>query len=166
MTTRYILALLLAENTALPPLRLILCATAPLSVELAAETEARYGAPLQEIYGFTEAGMVASRRTTEGVLWHGLPGVRMWRDATGTKVGGGHVPVETGFPDRVELQDAHSFVLHGRGADLVNIAGKRVSLAYLNQQLSGIDGVEDGVLMPDEQQTVITVQSRSSSRLD
>jgi acyl-coenzyme A synthetase/AMP-(fatty) acid ligase len=157
VTTPIHLRALLAENTILPPLRLILCATAPLSAELAAEAETRYGAPLQEIYGFTEAGMVASRRTAEGLLWHALPGVRMWRDATGAKVGGGHIPVETGFPDLVELQDAHTFVLQGRGADQVNIAGKRVSLAYLNQQLSAIDGVEDGVFfMPDEQQARIT----------
>jgi acyl-coenzyme A synthetase/AMP-(fatty) acid ligase len=157
VTTPVHLRALLAEKSGLPSLRLMLCATAPLSANLAAEAEARYGAPLHEIYGFTEAGMVASRRTTQGLLWHALPGVRVWRDATGTKVGGGHIPVETGFPDLVELQDAHSFVLHGRGADLVNIAGKRVSLAYLNQQLSAIEGVEDGVFfMPDEAPAGVT----------
>jgi acyl-coenzyme A synthetase/AMP-(fatty) acid ligase len=38
--------------------------------------------------------------------------------------------------------------LHGRHADLINIAGKRASLAYLNQQLGAIPGVEDGVFLP------------------
>ena len=34
---------------------------------------------------------------------------------------------------------------------MVNIAGKRSSLAYLTAQLMAIDGVEDGVfLMPDD----------------
>jgi len=34
--------------------------------------------------------------------------------------------------------------LHGRVADLVNIAGKRSSLAYLSHQLNSIPGVVDG----------------------
>jgi acyl-coenzyme A synthetase/AMP-(fatty) acid ligase len=157
VTTPVHLRALLAEETSLPPLRLIVCATAPLPAELAAQTEARYAAPLHEIYGFTEAGMVASRRTTREAQWHALPGVRVWRDTGGVKVAGGHVQEEVAFGDMVELEDAHTFVLQGRSADLVNIAGKRTSLAYLNQQLAAIEGVEDGVFfMPDEVSGTIT----------
>jgi len=151
VTTPVHLRALLAEESSLPRLRLILCATAPLPPDLAAEAEARYGAPLHEIYGFTEAGMVATRRTTVGEQWHALPGVRLWRDDQGVRVAGGHVEREVGFTDVVELEDEHTFVLHGRSADLVNIAGKRSSLAYLNQQLMSIQGVEDGVFfMPED----------------
>jgi acyl-coenzyme A synthetase/AMP-(fatty) acid ligase len=157
VTTPVHLRALLSEESSLPPLRLIVCATAPLSPAMAGEAETRYGAPLYEIYGFTEAGMVASRRTTQGPRWHVLPGVRVWRDAAGAKVGGGHVEGEAAFTDVVELEDAHSFLLHGRGADLVNIAGKRTSLAYLDQQLGAIEGVEDAVFfMPDEDQAGVT----------
>jgi acyl-coenzyme A synthetase/AMP-(fatty) acid ligase len=157
VTTPTHLRALLAEERSLPPLRLILCATAPLAPAMAEEVEARYGAPLHEIYGFTEAGMVASRRTTLGPQWHVLPGVRVWRDADGAKVGGGHVEGEVAFTDVVELEDAHTFLLQGRGADLVNIAGKRTSLAYLNQQLNAIVGVDDGVFfMPDEDQAGVS----------
>jgi acyl-coenzyme A synthetase/AMP-(fatty) acid ligase len=61
------------------------------------------------------------------------------------------------FTDVVELEDAYTFVLHGRSADLINIAGKRTSLAYLDQQLASIEGVEDGVFfMPDEMADRIT----------
>ena len=42
--------------------------------------------------------------------------------------------------DVLELIDADRFLLHGRLADLVNIAGKRSSLAYLNHQLNSIAG--------------------------
>jgi acyl-coenzyme A synthetase/AMP-(fatty) acid ligase len=150
VTTPVHLRALLAEQTHLPPLRLILSATAPLSAEMAAEAEARYSAPLHEVYGFTEAGMVATRRTAQGPQWHALPGVRLWRDDRGVRVGGGHVPAEVGATDLIELKDPHTFLLHGRSADLVNIAGKRSSLAYLDQQLVAIEGVEDGVFfMPD-----------------
>lgn len=55
--------------------------------------------------------------------------------------------------DVIDLVDAGPtrFLLHGRHADLVNIAGKRTSLGYLNYQLSTIPGVRDGVfLLPSE----------------
>jgi acyl-coenzyme A synthetase/AMP-(fatty) acid ligase len=157
ITTPVHLRALLAEEGRLAPLRLILSATAPLSVAVAAESEARYGAPVHEIYGFTEAGMVASRRTTQGLQWRALPGVRLWRETDGVKAGGGHVQTDAAFTDVVELEDAYTFVLHGRSADLINIAGKRTSLAYLDQQLASIEGVEDGVFfMPDDTADRIT----------
>ncbi len=77
VTTPVHLRALLADSVALPELELIICATAPLSPEMAAQAEARFKAPLHEVYGFTEAGMVATRRTIDGPLWHTLPGVRL-----------------------------------------------------------------------------------------
>ncbi len=59
------LRVLLAEPDDLPPADFLLCATAPLSPQLAAQAEARFGAPLYEIYGCTESGGIASRRTIE-----------------------------------------------------------------------------------------------------
>jgi len=157
VTTPVHLRALLAEERELPRLELILCATAPLSAEMAAEAEERYRAPVREIFGFTEAGMVATRRTTQGSQWHALPGVRLWRDRDGVRVGGGHVQTDVAFTDLVTLEDAHTFSLQGRSADLVNIAGKRSSVAYLNQQLLAIEGVDDGVFfLPDGPQESIT----------
>ena len=43
-----------------------------------------------------------------------------------------------------ELTGGDRFLLHGRVAELVNIAGKRSSLGYLNHQLNSIPGVLDG----------------------
>jgi acyl-coenzyme A synthetase/AMP-(fatty) acid ligase len=45
----------------------------------------------------------------------------------------------------VELHEDASFSLHGRLADLVNIAGKRTSLVHLNYHLNAVPGVRDGV---------------------
>ena len=54
--------------------------------------------------------------------------------------------------DVIEPIDEEHFTLHGRTADLINIAGKRTSLANLNYHLNAIDGVSDGVFyMPAEQ---------------
>ncbi len=45
------------------------------------------------------------------------------------------------------------FLLHGRTADLVNIAGKRTSLAHLNYHLNSIEGVRDGAFVVPEQES-------------
>ena len=132
----------------------IVSATAPLSAELAREAEARTGADLFEIYGCTEAGQVATRRTALGEDWQLLDGLRLRESAGQAVVHGGHVEQPTPLQDVIELRaDARHFVLHGRFADMVNIAGKRNSLRYLDHQLLSIPGVEDGVFyMPDETQ--------------
>ncbi len=53
--------------------------------------------------------------------------------------------------DIVHIQADGRFRLVGRTADLVNIAGKRTSLAYLNHQLNAIPGVIDGAFyLPDD----------------
>ena len=52
--------------------------------------------------------------------------------------------------DLIEPVGDIQFLLHGRLADMINIAGKRHSLASLNHLLNGIPGVTDGVFyMPD-----------------
>ncbi|HEX4986515.1 MAG TPA: AMP-binding protein [Burkholderiales bacterium] len=151
VTTPVHLRALLQEGTPLPALRLVVCATAPLSEQLAVQAEERFGAPLHEVYGFTEAGMVATRRTVESSAWRCLRDVRL-RDAGGAmRVGGGHVEVEAAFSDIIEPLGDDAFRLLGRDSDLVNIAGKRTSLGYLNHQISGIEGVRDAAfLLPED----------------
>jgi acyl-coenzyme A synthetase/AMP-(fatty) acid ligase len=62
------------------------------------------------------------------------------------------VALEVPLPDMIELRGAGRFLLHGRTTDLVNIAGKRTSLAHLNYHLNSIEGVRDGVFVVPEQQ--------------
>ncbi len=151
VTTPVHLRTLLSEAAELPALEFVLCATAHLAPQLAREAEMRFAAPLYEIYGCTEAGMVASRRTTEGAAWQLLPGVELRQDERGSRVLGGHVEIEAPLSDVIERNADGTFMLHGRTADMVNIAGKRTSLASLNHHLNAIPGVQDGVfLMPDE----------------
>src|SRR5688572_15736233 len=54
------------DGEAVPAVERIVSATAPLSVALARRAEQATGAELHEIYGCTEAGQVATRRTSEG----------------------------------------------------------------------------------------------------
>ncbi|MFP4905979.1 AMP-binding protein, partial [Paraburkholderia sp. BR14261] len=135
---------LLATDHALPPAELVLSATAPLSEKLALEAETRLKAPLVEIYGSTETGQIATRRTAKGATWQLFPQVRFEARASAVQddegptmwVSGGHVEEPVPMGDAIELLDAQRFLLHGRKADLINIAGKRTSLAYLNHQLN------------------------------
>lgn len=151
VTTPYHLGALMASDLDWPALDLCLSATAPLGTELAARVEARSGAPVHEIYGSTESGQLATRRTTDGAIWQLLPGVRLVQDADTTSACDGHVEGVVPLSDIIELQDGGRFLLHGRHADLVNIAGKRSSLAYLNHQLCAIEGVQEGAFfLPDE----------------
>lgn len=157
VTTPTHLRVLLAEPDELPALDLVLCATAPLSPQLAAQAEARFAAPLHEVYGCTEAGQVATRRTVANEEWRALPGVSLRGDAAGAWVSGGHVPGEVLLADVIELRGQEKFLLHGRTADLVNIAGKRTSLAHLNYHLNSIEGVLDGVfVLPEEKGEAVT----------
>lgn len=157
VTTPVHLRALLAQTAAVPGVDLLLCATAPLSPQLAAQAEARFGAPLYEIYGCTEAGQVATRRTVESAEWRALRGIVLRQDERGTWAAGGHVEAEVLLADVIELRETDKFFLHGRTADLVNIAGKRTSLANLNYHLNSIDGVRDGVfVMPDDGAAAVT----------
>ena len=151
VTTPVHLKVLLACGLDIPLVDLLLSATAPLSPQLAEAAEARLEAPLFEIYGSTETGQIASRRTTEGAQWRLFPGVALRSHEGRAWASGGHVERPLPMADELELLDAERFLLHGRSADLVNIAGKRSSLGYLDHQLNAVPGVADGAFfMPDD----------------
>ncbi len=136
---------LLAAEVALPEIDLVVSATAPLSRDLAREVEEKFATRLLEIYGSTETGQIATRRTAQTMEWQLWPGVTLTlKDDGQAWAQGGHVEQPTLMCDVLELTEGDRFLLHGRTADLVNIAGKRSSLAYLNHQLNSIQGVVDG----------------------
>ncbi len=144
VTTPFHLKMLLDADIVLPQIDLAVCATAPLAPQLAACAEAALGAPLMEIYGCTEAGQVASRRTTDGPEWQVYDGLVLSNDGAHTLVQGGHVPEPTPLADVLDVVDAQTFRLLGRSNDLINVAGKRSSLSHLNHHLNSVEGVQDG----------------------
>jgi acyl-coenzyme A synthetase/AMP-(fatty) acid ligase len=144
ITTPVHLRALLGAELPLPATDLMVCSTAPLPQQLAQETEQRFATRLLEIYGSTETGQIAARRPTQGPQWRLFPGVQLVSEGEVTFAHGGHIEQRTRMNDVLELTAAGHFLLHGRVTDLVNIAGKRSSLAYLNHQLNSIPGVLDG----------------------
>jgi acyl-CoA synthetase (AMP-forming)/AMP-acid ligase II len=157
VTTPFHLKTLLLSGIELPPVDLILSATAPLSPQLALQAEQAMGGVLLEIYGSTESGQVATRRTTESEIWETFGEIRVHAEPT---EGGGperfifqgdFMPEPTPMADVLELLDERRFRLFGRANDLIHVAGRRSSLAHLNYHLNSIAGVEDGAFwLPDE----------------
>ena len=93
VTTPVHLKALLLSGAALPPVDLVLSATAPLSPQLAQQAESRLAGRLIEIYGCTEAGQVATRRTTATEVWTTLAGLRIGsRPATTASASGQRRP--------------------------------------------------------------------------
>ena len=130
-----------------PACSLVLSSTAPLDRELAALAEQSFGCVLYEVYGSTETGAVAGRRTVDGPLWTPYPGIRLAGDGMKpTHVLADHLPVSIPLMDRVEVDDDGRFKLLGRLDDMLDIAGKHASLSGLNRRLLAIPGVDDGAM--------------------
>lgn len=130
-----------------PPVALVISATAPLSAELARLVEERLGTRVAEIYGCTEAGSVASRRTLDGPDWHWYDSAAAAARGDACTVTADFLPAPVPLNDVLELRENGTFRLLGRSTDLVKIAGKRASLADLNLRLNAIPGVTDGVFV-------------------
>ncbi|HJT98033.1 MAG TPA: AMP-binding protein [Rhodanobacteraceae bacterium] len=145
VTTPIHLQALVRDPVELPPLAGITSATAPLSCELAAEAEARYGAPVLELFGSTETCVIAHRRAACESAWRLYPDIALKPQPDGTLVDAPYFAQPVVLQDIVELLPDHAFHLRGRNADLVEIAGKRASLADLTRRLLALTGVTDAI---------------------
>jgi acyl-coenzyme A synthetase/AMP-(fatty) acid ligase len=150
VTTPIHLRALIAAEVALPELQSVISATAPLSPKLAGRIEAHFHTTVFEIFGFSEAGTIATRRTVEGARWRTCDGLTLSRTDEACFVDASHFPAPVPLQDTVELHSPQVFELLGRSEDNINIAGKRTSLSGLNAMLNAIDGVTDGAFHPSD----------------
>ncbi len=155
ITTPLQMRALLQAGAELPELERVISATAPLYPELAAEAERRWSTQVWEIFGATEVGSIATRRTVAGDVWTAYPRVRLH----GSRIHAGEEETLVTGPfaepcalnDLVERLDAVRFRVLGRRTDVVKLGGRRTSLAGLNRVLTSIDGVLDGLFVaPDD----------------
>ncbi|MEP6738784.1 MAG: class I adenylate-forming enzyme family protein [Caldimonas sp.] len=129
-----------------PSCSVVIVSTMPLTRAVARQSELLVQAPVLEIYGSTETGALAMRRTARDMRWLPMDGVQL-ECADGATVGrGSHFASPVRLLDEVALDANGSFTLLGRRADLIKIAGHRASLAGLNLLLQDLPGLEDGVL--------------------
>ncbi|VAW90128.1 FIGfam138462: Acyl-CoA synthetase, AMP-(fatty) acid ligase [hydrothermal vent metagenome] len=151
VTTPVHLRAMIKSGIEMPPVVTMISATAPLTNDISRQAEQAFDCEVEEIYGCTEAGSLATRRTSAEESWRMLDGIVLSEERGQAFVSAPHLPDITRLQDRLEPLDRHSFRFIGRGSDLVNIAGKRISLADVTHKLLSINGVEDAVVfMPEE----------------
>ncbi len=140
------------EKTRLPRPAFILSASAPLARAIAQEAEALFDTRVIEVYGSTEIGAFASRRSVQDDIWETFDGVKVSSEpeTEGYRVEADYARESVLLSDVVEILSPTRFRLLGRNTDLIKIGGKRASLLNLNQQLQEIAGVQDGVFVLED----------------
>ena len=150
VTTPIHLRHLLGSPLQMPLVDQLVSATAPLDQSVATTAETRFGGRLDEIFGFTEAGSIATRRSSVEQVWTLLDGMRIAGKNSRASISGWQLPATEELQDWIEVIDEQHFRYLGRAADMINVGGKRASLAELTQKLLQIDGIIDGVVfLPD-----------------
>tara|TARA_R100001143_G_scaffold56064_1_gene52470 strand:+ start:4979 stop:6559 length:1581 start_codon:yes stop_codon:yes gene_type:complete len=146
ITTPLHLRALLEQKIALPEIYRIVTATAPLAPELAIAAEAACGAQVIEVFGSTETGMIATRKTARATSYTVRSDtiVTLNDAGTGALVNAPHFKWPVSLQDRLQLTP-EGFQVLGRGQDMVKVAGKRASMSGLSAILSALPGVKDGV---------------------
>jgi acyl-coenzyme A synthetase/AMP-(fatty) acid ligase len=150
VTTPTHLKVLVDAAVELPALERVVSATAPMTVALARRIEAAWQTTLVEIYGCTEAGVMAHRRPSQSESWHTFSGGTMSTSSGAAEYLAPQLRGPVPLHDVLELRSATEFLLRGRDGDMIKVAGKRASLADLTRQILAVPGVEDAVVfLPD-----------------
>jgi len=121
----------------------------------AAFFHAKTGIAVTEIFGSTETGGIAWRRSpADSQAWQPFDDVQWKIERERLLARSDFLSPELprdrdGFfatADRAEPGAGLSFTLHGRADDIVKVGGKRVDLAEVCAKIKQIDGVEDAVV--------------------
>jgi acyl-coenzyme A synthetase/AMP-(fatty) acid ligase len=153
VTTPVHLRTLTGAGIGFPSTALIVTATAPLEGELACTAEDAFDAPVLDLLGSTETCVIASRQPAREISWTLYDGVRLVSRADATRVEAPWFEEPAELQDLVEYCPDGRFLLKGRNADMIEVAGKRASLAELTRRMLAIPGVRDAVVFqPDDVQ--------------
>ena len=146
VTTPVHLRSLVAASVDLPEVGVVISATAPLERELARAVERALGATLLEMFGSTETCVIATRLTAREDAWRLYPGVKLAPSPDGATVTAPWFDAATTLADVIELVPPDGFVVRGRNVDMIEVAGKRASLADLTRRILDIPGVRDAIV--------------------
>jgi acyl-coenzyme A synthetase/AMP-(fatty) acid ligase len=154
ITTPIHLKTCIQSGLSFPDIDMIISATAPLDYQIAESSETLFNCPVMEIFGSTETGVIASRRTIKGSTWLLFDQVKARQEESGTfSIKGPHHGEWIELNDHLKIIDDQHFELIGRHSDMIKIAGKRASLSDLSIKLNSIEGVVDGVIFQKESNT-------------
>jgi len=131
VTTPVHLRALVESDLDFPKADIILCATSPLTQDLARRAEQKFQAELREVYGCSEVGSMALRKTGTETKWLKFNGIQFSSNQGKTIASTEYLPAEIELNDRIVLDENNRFELLGRSDDMVDIAGKRGSLTEI-----------------------------------
>ena len=136
-----------------PALSAIVSAGGPLAAEIRLQLKTWSGVSATEIYGSTEAGVMAHRQdVSDEAPFTLFSDVTCEVSPERTILHSGHVATSLTLDDRIELMGARRIKLLGRSDRIVKIEEKRVSLNAIEaalQQLPGISGAAACVVKRD-----------------
>jgi acyl-coenzyme A synthetase/AMP-(fatty) acid ligase len=141
-----------------PQVAAIVSATAPLDRALASAVEQKLGGTMLEVFGSTETCAIAQRRTAHEERWRVFEGIELTPSESSTTVNAPWFVEPVSLQDVLDVDDAGTFVVRGRNSDMIEVAGKRASLADLTRRLLAIEGVRDAVVFQPEQDAVATIR--------
>ena len=138
---------LVSSDLEYPKLEAVLCATSPLTQELATQVEQLFEAEMREVYGCSEIGSMAVRKTAHTDIWDKFEGIHFDRQESDQILAHTeHVKDAATLGDFIELIDEQRFRLKGRSDDMIDIAGKRGSLNEINKVLLSFPDLIDGIV--------------------
>ena len=146
VTTPLHMRALVRDGSSITSCRGVISSTMPLDKAIAHGIQNASQAQVIEIYGSTETGAIATRVASDIDSWLLLPEVRMRSDSSGVRVLSSHNEQPKKLQDIVQMLSPTSFRLMGRHNDVIKVAGKRASLAGLNQIIQSVSGLEESVL--------------------
>jgi len=111
----------------------------------------RFGCPVSEIYGSTEAGILAWRQCDRAdAPWRSFSGVRLeqvtperWQVWSPLIAGDNGLALD----DRLNMQPDGGFQLAGRHDRIVKIGDKRISLSEIERRLTDLPEIDDAVAL-------------------
>ena len=123
----------------------IYSATAPTPAALARSLEAGFSARMIEIFGSSESGIFATRQPAREEVWTLAKPFALRASGRRTLIIADHLDEPVMLGDTVAMHGQRQFRWLGRDQDMINIAGKRGSLADINQRLNALPGVSDAI---------------------
>lgn len=144
------LRVLKESGISVPRVARVFSATAPLGLPLAEAIETTLKTDVREIFGTTETGSIGWRKRTLDKDFALLHGMTLEQRNGAPWLSAPHISPGVRLGDTLEETGAGRFRLAGRSNDIVNIAGKRMSLSGMNAILTGLEGVVDGAFVPPD----------------
>ncbi len=135
-----------------PEICCVISATAPLPLVQAERLEAHGDRQVMEIYGSTETGSMAIRRTAYESTWQPVAGFALKMVSGECLVTAPHLPATLPLGDEVEIGTDGKFILLGRTDDMIGIHGKRGRVSALNSILIEAPGILDAIYLHSKHQ--------------